>query len=490
MDFSPSSSPALGPMDSSPLSSPTLEPCQLDSPPSCVSFVHPFAGSTKATKRPPQHEKKSDTPPCTPIAESSRQSGLYRGTRSLEEDDYLHVDPMEDSPEPHRTLRYLDHEESLWDDALRIPFDTGVGRVDLTNKRLKSIPPTISDLSRFFNTSQTTEPNVSGGRALSRVTTEPDVSFPRTRSIQRTKSIVDSEQERDIVQIYLAGNNISILPPELFDIEKLTVLTLRGNYLTHIPHDICRLRSLRELNISQNRLTYLPSEMSTMTLSNLLVYPNPFLSEPSRSRAQSSNLCQPSTSPVAKFLGPVPPLTELCLRRLLSPVEHSDTHAHTVLLEYYGVPLPDHWDDYIPSNIRDMLASCVRGVFKARPHVTDRVARDPPLYIGVGTCVNPEHHGRLFVKHAAERFTWERKLAGVDVGGAVPLRWRGCLQSCLDFLDRGAGTRTTVNLDLLPPRMANTRTVQPNPQMDIDMDAIQVVDLAGPNFLARHDFDD
>ena len=36
--------------------------------------------------------------------------------------------------------------------------------------------------------------------------------------------------------------------------------------------------------------------------------------------------------------------------------------------------------------------------------------------------------------HVEQRFTWERRIAGVDVGGAVPVRWRGCQQGCLDFL--------------------------------------------------------
>ena len=36
--------------------------------------------------------------------------------------------------------------------------------------------------------------------------------------------------------------------------------------------------------------------------------------------------------------------------------------------------------------------------------------------------------------HVEQRFTWERRIAGLDVGGAVPVRWRGCQRGCLDFL--------------------------------------------------------
>jgi hypothetical protein len=40
----------------------------------------------------------------------------------------------------------------------------------------------------------------------------------------------------------------------------------------------------------------------------------------------------------------------------------------------------------------------------------------------------------VFVHHAEEAYTWEDHIAGVNVGGSVPLRWRGCQKGCLDFL--------------------------------------------------------
>lgn len=55
---------------------------------------------------------------------------------------------------------------------------------------------------------------------------------------------------------------------------------------------------------------------------------------------------------------------------------------------------------------------------------------------GIGTCPNPGHgqEKKVFVLHVEQRFTWERRIAGLDVGGAVPVRWRGCQRGCLDFL--------------------------------------------------------
>lgn len=43
--------------------------------------------------------------------------------------------PTRDFP-PHRTSRYLDREECLWEEALRRPFDTGIGHVDLRSLAL------------------------------------------------------------------------------------------------------------------------------------------------------------------------------------------------------------------------------------------------------------------------------------------------------------------------------------------------------------------
>jgi hypothetical protein len=41
----------------------------------------------------------------------------------------------------------------------------------------------------------------------------------------------------------------------------------------------------------------------------------------------------------------------------------------------------------------------------------------------------------LFVEHAEERFEWVTSLAGCQLGGAVPVLWRGCSAGCLDFLE-------------------------------------------------------
>ncbi|KAG1780830.1 hypothetical protein EV702DRAFT_1185446 [Suillus placidus] len=499
-DSSPSSSPLLAPIDSSPPSSPQHEPYILDSPPPTrQSFSHPFAASAKANKRPPQREKKTDTPPSTPppfaLMPLSRSS-IY--SRSLGEKDYLHDETSSLFSLDSSTSHYIDRDERLWDDALRKPFDTGNGHIDLSNLSLKTIPASIADLAGFFNTTELSEQSLFFGHSMSRVKTESALES-RARSFERTKSIMDSGKERHMLQLYLFGNSIHDLPPELFKLENLTVLSLRGNQLTYIPPEICRLINLKELNISQNHLPYLPSEMQDMKLSKLQLNPNPFLTELSFSRVPSASrdiLSQRrsmirifsqyreaaanssraiTVSPLTTFLLGVPPLTEICYRKLLCPLQGDN--SRTVLSEYYEVPLSDVWN--VPENVRQVLTENVPGVFRSTGIPDPRKHGRRPSQ-GSGGCANPEHKGRFFVRHAAERFTWERLVAGVDVGGAVPLRWRGCIETCLGFLNEDARQANAIELPLTDASDA----------MDLDeTEAVMAMDLGEGGF-SMDEFDD
>ena len=134
MNATPSSSPVFGPADSSPPLSPGLVPYSLDSPPHhSVPFSHPFAASTKAIKF-PHYEKKADSLSCTPPGTFTLRSvGLCRGaaaSRSLQEDDFASSASPDLSPPLRRTSRCVD-EECIWEDAIRKPFDTGNGQIDL-----------------------------------------------------------------------------------------------------------------------------------------------------------------------------------------------------------------------------------------------------------------------------------------------------------------------------------------------------------------------
>lgn len=83
------------------------------------------------------------------------------------------------------------------------------------------------------------------------------------------------------LRVFLAGNALSALSGELFELDNLRVLSLRNNKLTQIPPAIRRLTKLQELSLSVNRLSFLPWELLWLIkkgdLKHLTVRPNPLL---------------------------------------------------------------------------------------------------------------------------------------------------------------------------------------------------------------------
>lgn len=82
------------------------------------------------------------------------------------------------------------------------------------------------------------------------------------------------------LRIILSGNQLTNLPAELFNLERLIFLSLRDNRLRAIPSGIGRLMILENLNVSQNKLGYLPYEVLDLvvggTLYDFQLHPNPF----------------------------------------------------------------------------------------------------------------------------------------------------------------------------------------------------------------------
>jgi hypothetical protein len=81
------------------------------------------------------------------------------------------------------------------------------------------------------------------------------------------------------LKLFLAGNSITRLPGDLFELQNLTVLSLRSNIITSIPPTISRLQKLQEFNISSNALEYLPWELLRLYEKDqkIVVRPNPLV---------------------------------------------------------------------------------------------------------------------------------------------------------------------------------------------------------------------
>jgi len=84
-----------------------------------------------------------------------------------------------------------------------------------------------------------------------------------------------------MLKIVLASNNLTTLPAELFNLDRLTVLCHRANRLHELPPGIGKLHHLQELNLSQNGMQYLPFEILDIfsegpRLQSFTIHPNPF----------------------------------------------------------------------------------------------------------------------------------------------------------------------------------------------------------------------
>ncbi|CAK7563118.1 MAG: hypothetical protein SEPTF4163_000977 [Sporothrix epigloea] len=130
-----------------------------------------------------------------------------------------------------------------------------------------------------------------GLTALSNATIEP---LSGLVPIPVVTAGVAFEQKDPKLKVFLSSNNLTRLPGALFQLEHLTVLSLRGNGLVELPPAIGQLRNLKSLNVSLNKLQTLPAELLPLIrtsgkgglLTELLLYPNPYLFPDIRSQAR------------------------------------------------------------------------------------------------------------------------------------------------------------------------------------------------------------
>ncbi|EAL87342.1 hypothetical protein KXW98_002211 [Aspergillus fumigatus] len=86
---------------------------------------------------------------------------------------------------------------------------------------------------------------------------------------------------KPFLRLFLAGNALTAVSGEIFELDSLRVLSLRNNKLTEIPPAIRKLTMLQEINLAVNRLRCLPWELLWLIrkgdLKHLMVRPNPLL---------------------------------------------------------------------------------------------------------------------------------------------------------------------------------------------------------------------
>lgn len=88
-------------------------------------------------------------------------------------------------------------------------------------------------------------------------------------------NIDNTLNKSEMIGLDMSGFRIKKLPLELFQFNFIMELRLANNFLTSIPPEIGLLRTLTSLDLSNNQLTVIPRELSKLTnLTELLLYNN------------------------------------------------------------------------------------------------------------------------------------------------------------------------------------------------------------------------
>src|SRR6266568_2872488 len=69
----------------------------------------------------------------------------------------------------------------------------------------------------------------------------------------------------NLVELFLSGLNLSLVPSEIGQLTKLKTLNLSNNHLRQLPPEIEQLTSLQQLDLSNNQLMQLPPEIGQLT---------------------------------------------------------------------------------------------------------------------------------------------------------------------------------------------------------------------------------
>lgn len=189
--------------------------------------------------------------------------------------------------------------------------------------------------------------------------------------------------------------------------------------------------------------------MDMKSLTKLMVDPNPFLENPF---IETGQLWCSQTERSCNIL----PLTEFALRKLLGP-DPDDPNSYnisaqnkyiTLLESRWSLPIESDFD--IAPVLRETMASCVPGsIASLKSALSSYQNRDYTIEYARSLCSSPRHSELIdgkyrlpvFFNHAEERITWEKRVAGLEIGGktGIPIRWRGCSPGCLDYLGPSEG---------------------------------------------------
>lgn len=282
------------------------------------------------------------------------------------------------------------------------------------------------------------------------------------------------------------------MPSELWQLRNLVELGLRGNQLRDLPQSIGNLTKLTQLVVFANKLRWLPAEILALNLKGLTTGSNPFVGipVPPNSDTSSQDIEADTINPTKHFCEKrqpnfrVPSLVEIVTRKLLEPMPTAKRPASISFVPTVAsAPVKRYFHLYKDEAISPRVGSMSLPPHLLRPFIPllrpnlpqhlalqaaefDR-AQDftPPHTPGGPRNVTQDRSETITVRNARgcgntrelllcsvcktacgelgeTRIEWKREIAGVTLATAedkqnwVPILWRGCSTTCLDFLDQ------------------------------------------------------
>ncbi|KAL8722081.1 MAG: hypothetical protein Q9225_001368 [Loekoesia sp. 1 TL-2023] len=259
------------------------------------------------------------------------------------------------------------------------------------------------------------------------------------------------------LQLYLANNQLTRIPGQLFQLQTMTVLSLRGNNLSELPSAITSLINLRELNVSNNNLRWLPYGIRELLGKELRFFgfnPNPFIRAMPRSIKPISPTSSIGTTDPAflRIDGTIargsPPTPTTTLTYWPNPTDPTPTQApfdctHNVpslfeasLRACYQNPRLSQLPFLVPTDTPELLVSALKHTWRLKQEGGQRCTIcDTPFIIPRTEWIE---WWQLSVKAEAEDSASEEGDPTSNpapkyhkLGSPVPLLRRGCSWSCV-----------------------------------------------------------
>jgi Leucine-rich repeat (LRR) protein len=150
--------------------------------------------------------------------------------------------------------------------ALKSPAK--VRRLDLSNRQLTRVPPSIGKLSNLTELSLSNNKLTALPPEIGRLTKLTSLAANNNKLKSIPPEIGALVRLDNLV---LSDNELTSLPPQIGKLVKLDHLFAEGNHLTTLPAEISKLRNLDSIILLRNPIVTLPQAMGKMKLGEIIL---------------------------------------------------------------------------------------------------------------------------------------------------------------------------------------------------------------------------